>query len=101
MKEVTSALWFHGSKGAIGATALQLTTTTPHLQRGITVKADAGNSTNFIYVGKIGVTAGIAAPTTDGVKLAAGQEMFVECEDPSTVYVIGSTTDLACCWWGS
>lgn len=94
--------WVHGSKGSIGATALQLTATSVLLERGVTIKADAGNSTAFVYVGKSSaVTAGIAAPTTDGVKLAAGEEMFVECSDPSTIYVIGSTTSLACCWWGA
>ena len=70
MRIKTQGTIYHGSLGSIGATALQLTTTSRKLTQGVRVKADAGNSTNFVYVGLIGVTAGIAAPTTDGFKLA-------------------------------
>lgn len=84
-----------GSKGSIGATALQLTATSFKCSRGVKVKADAGNSTNFVFVGILGVTAGISAPTTDGYKLAVNEEVDIEIDDPSKLYVIGSTTSLA------
>ncbi len=92
---ITSGTILTGSKGSIGATALQLTTTSFACRRGVLVKADAGNSTNFIYVGILGVTAGIAAPTTDGYKLAVNESVDIAIDDPSKLYVIGSTSSLA------
>ena len=98
MRIKTQGTCYHGSLGSIGATALQLTATSRKLAQGVTVKADAGNAGNFIFVGLIGVTAGISAPTTDGFKLAAGQEIEIPIDDPSKIYVIGSTTGLAVSW---
>ena len=100
MRTITSGTLYHGSKASIGATALQLTSTSRSLNRGVKVKADAGNSTNFIFVGLSGVTAGTSAPTTDGYKLAAGEETELAIDDPSKIYVIGSTTGLAVSWIG-
>ena len=91
---------YHGSLGSIGATALQLTSVTRKLAQGVTIKADAGNAANFVFVGLVGVTAGISAPTTDGYKLAAGQEIEIAIDDPAKIYVIGSTTSLAVSWVG-
>jgi hypothetical protein len=99
-RTITSGKFYHGSKGSIGGTALQLTSTVTPLLRGITVKADAANSTAFVYVGNSNVTAGIAAPTTDGFKLAAGESVSFEIDDVSKVWVIGSTTGLAVSWIG-
>jgi len=87
-----------GSLASIGATALQLTSVSRKLLRGVKVKADSANSTNFVYVGLSGVTAGIAAPTTDGYKLAVNAEVEIPIDDPSKLYVIGSTTNLAVSW---
>ena len=87
-----------GSLGSIGATALQLTSTSFAAKKGVWVKGDAGNSTNFVFVGLLGVTAGISAPTTDGYKLAVNAEHFFQIDDPSKLYVIGSTTGLAVNW---
>lgn len=92
---------FHGSKGGIGATALQLTSINAYLSRGITIKADAGNGANFIHVGLSTVTAGIAAPATDGYKLAAGQEFNFPINNASLIYVIGTAPGLAVSWVGA
>lgn len=95
---ITQGTVYTGTLGSIGATALQLTATTRKLARGVRVRADDGNSTNFVYVGILGVTAGIAAPTTDGYKLKVSEAVDVQIDDPSKVYVIGSTTGLAVSW---
>ncbi len=97
---IASGVFVHGSKGSIGATALALTAVSSRLNRGVSVKADAGNS-GFVFVGGSAVTAGISAPTTDGYKLAGGEECFIEIDDPSRIFVIGSTTGQAVSWIGA
>ena len=100
MREISSTQWFHGSQ-AVGVTRTALTAVPNLCQRGVTIKADAGNGSAFVYVGKSTVTAGIAAAATDGFKLAAGQEVFIECSDPTSIYVIGSAGSLAVSWIGA
>lgn len=90
---ITSGSIVHGSKGSIGATALQLTTDPTPLRRGVTVKAALGNSTNKVYVGLAGVTADNTA-ATDGFELLGGDSVTIEIDAASKLYVIGSTTGL-------
>ena len=99
---VTDGTCFHGTKGAIGATALQLTAVSRKLNRGVVVKAAIDNTAGSkVYVGLLGVTAGVAAPTTDGFELAPGDAVAIPIDDPSKLYVIGSTTGLAVSWIGN
>lgn len=97
---VTSGTIVHGSLGSIGATALQLTTNSTSLRRGVTIKAAATNTTNKVYVGLSTVTAGVAAPTTDGFELVGGDSVSIEIDNASRLYIIGSTTGLAVSWIG-
>jgi hypothetical protein len=87
----------HGERTSIGATALQLTTTSFAARQGVEIRADAANGANFVYVGNSDVTAG-GTDATDGFKLAAGERVFIPIDDPSKVWVIGSTTGLAVSW---
>lgn len=82
----------HGSKASIGATALQLTTSTAVADKGVLIKASAANG-GIVYVGKSDVTAG-GTEATNGYPLAAGEEVVIPCDTPSKIYVIGSTTGL-------
>ena len=85
-----------GSLASIGGTALQLTTNATPLKRGVKIKAASANGANFLYVGLVGVTAGVAAPTTDGYQLAANAEVDIEIDDASRIYVIASASSQAC-----
>lgn len=87
----------HAEKTSIGATALQLTSTSMAARQGVEIRAAPANSTGIIYVGNSDVTAG-GTDATDGFALAAGERVFIPIDDPSKVYVIGSTTGLAVCW---
>ncbi len=84
----------HAEKTSIGATALQLTSTSFACRQGVEIKAAPANSTGIIYVGNSDVTAG-GTDATDGFALAAGERLFLPIDDPTKVYVIGSTTGLA------
>lgn len=65
------------SKASIGGTAVQLSATSTAVQYGVLVRAADAN-TAPIYIGYAStVTAGVAAPTTDGLPIAAGQAYFV------------------------
>ena len=101
MSQITAGTFYHGSLASIGATALQLTSTVTPLKRGIVVKASPGNANGtIVYVGKSTVTAGVAAPTTDGFPLSPGDSVSFETDDASKVYCIGSTTGLSVGWIG-
>lgn len=78
-----------GRKSSIGATALQLTATSTKCT-GVYVKA-ADDNTGKVYVGISTVTAD-SADATDGFPLSADTGVFVTIDDPSKLYVIGSTT---------
>ncbi len=99
----TKPAFYHGRLSAIGATPLQLTARTglPKLTRGIYVQAGAGNSTNKIYVGLGNTVTADAADTTDGYELAAGQSVLVPVDDPTQIWVVGSTTGLKAFWLGA
>lgn len=99
-KDITNQIVYTGSLAAIGATALRLAAidaTRRPLLRGVTVKA-VGANTGKVYVGLSTVTAGIAAPTTDGFELSAGDSVTLEIDDPSKIYVISTSTGQAVTW---
>ncbi len=79
----------HGRKSAIGTTAVQLTVTSTHAPRGVQLKASVANS-GTVYVGNSDVTAG-AADATDGFPLGAGEALFVPIDDPSKIYLVGTS----------
>lgn len=79
--------WDHG-RVSIGTSAAQVIAAATQAYKGINVKAGQSNA-GTIYVGKSDVTAGGTA-ATDGYPLAAGEELFVPTDNPSTVYAIAS-----------
>lgn len=103
MSQITEGTFVHGSLASIGASALQLSADTTPLKRGVVVKAAPStvNGSGIVYVGKSTVTAGFAAPTTDGFPLAAGESITIEVDRVSRLYCIGSTTGLAVSFMGS
>lgn len=86
----------HGSKGSVGAAAVQIVATKTRCFRGVQVKADSSN-TGVVYVGNSDVTAG-SAEATDGFPLSAGQGLFVPVQDAATVYVVGSSAGQKVYW---
>lgn len=94
IEDFTAVSGVTGSKSSIGATALQLTATSTHLYNGVEIKADAANSTGIVYVGFSSAITAAAADGTTGFQLVAGESRFFEIDDPSKIYVIGSTTGL-------
>lgn len=89
----TKGRFDHGSKSLIGATALQLTTSTVTADKGVLIKAAAANGGGIVYVGNSDVTAG-GTDATNGYPVAAGEEVVIPVDTPSSIYVIGSTTNL-------
>jgi hypothetical protein len=80
----------HGRKSSIGTTAVPLTATSVHAARGVQLKAASAN-TGTVYVGNSDVTAD-SADATDGFPLTPGEGLFLPVDDPSRVYVVGSTS---------
>jgi len=93
----TSRFFKTGAKTSIGTSAVQLTTTSNKAKKGVLVKAESSNGTGLVYVGDSTVTAG-TPDSTSGFELAASEWVLVEVEDPSLIYVIGSTTGLGVTW---
>ena len=78
-----------GTKGPIGTTtpsATQLTTTN-YAKKGVRIKALSTNPAT-IYVGKVGVTIGPGGGPTDGYPLAAGEQIDLPIQNPSTIYLL-------------
>lgn len=88
----------HGAKSSIGTTAVQLVSASTRVNRGVQVKAAAGNS-GKVFVGNADVTNG-SADATDGFELSAGQGLFVPTHDASNVWLIGSAADQKVFWFG-
>lgn len=85
-----------GRLSSIGTSAVQLISTTTGCNQGVTIKADANNA-GVVYIGRSTVTAN-SADGTDGFPLAAGEEIFIPCEDVSYLYAIASTTAQKIFW---
>ena len=59
------------------------------IKTGITVRAGSSN-TDFIYVGNSGMSGGV---TSAGYPLSKNESIFIECNNPSLVWVMGATGD--------
>ncbi len=79
---------FDHGRASIGTSAAQVIAAATQAYKGIQLKAGASNA-GTVYIGKSDVTAGGTA-ATDGYPLAAGEELFVPTDNPSTVYAIAS-----------
>ena len=85
-----------GAKGytkrvSVGAAAVQAASSQTQLNRGVIVKAGAGN-TGVVYVGfSSGVTANTAV-ATDGYPLAAAAEVGIPINDLSSVWFIADSS---------
>ncbi len=79
--------WDHG-RVVVGTSAVQVIAAATQAFKGIQVKAGPNNA-GIIYVGKSDVTDGDTV-ATDGYPLAAGEEIFIPTDNPSTVYAIAS-----------
>jgi len=92
-EDYTSTTLQSGSKASIGTTAAAICGTIVKKPRqGVLIKALSTN-TVVVYIGPSTVTAGVAAASTDGYPLAAGEEVFIFCDNPLTLYgVTGSST---------
>lgn len=84
----TQTSFDHGSKSAIGTTAVQMTTTSVVAKKGVLVKA-ANANTGTVYVGNSDVTAG-GTDATDGMELGAGEWTMVEVNNVNLIYLIAS-----------
>lgn len=90
---VSFGTFIHGAKSSIGATALALTATKPTtpIRAGVLIRASLSN-TGKVYVGASSSVTAASADSTDGFELGAGDSVMVETNDPTTIYLIGSTT---------
>lgn len=86
----------NGSNLDIDAAAEQLTTVDVHCYKGVLVKADDDNQGD-VYVGGAGVTAG-TVEATDGIRLKAGDSVFLPINHPASIYVIASVANQKA-WW--
>ena len=94
--KISAGVFDHGSKGSIGTSAIQITTTSVTTIRGVLIKAAIGNS-GTVYVGNSDVTADAVA-ATDGFELGAGDAVTVEVDNVNKVFVIGSATGQKVFW---
>lgn len=84
-----------GAKAAIAGVALQLTTTSAPINKGIVIQALSTN-TAPVYVGIAGVTA------ASGFPIAAGTTSpVIPVNDPSTLYVISTGGSQEVRWIGA
>jgi hypothetical protein len=82
----------HGGNSDIDTTAEQITTTSMASSGGVLVRADDSN-TGYLYLGNSDVTAGTDA--TQGIKLAAGESIFIPIDNANKIYAIGSAVNQA------
>lgn len=77
----------------VGATAVQLSTTSKPAGIGVLIKAGANNS-GFIYVGEAATVTALGTDAdTDGFELDAGESVLIPVDDANKIYVIGSDAD--------
>ena len=93
---LTFSKFYHGSKSAIGGTALVLTASKVNAATGVLVKAAIAN-TGQVYVGDSSVTAA-AADATSGFELNRGESVVMPVAKPSLIYVIGSAAGQKVFW---
>lgn len=65
-------------------------------KRGVKMKAGLANSGN-VFIGNIGVGYDVATASC-GYPLDAGEELFLECEDPTTIYASNSSANDVIHW---
>lgn len=83
--QISKRTWskFYTNHSTVGAGANQQLTAQPYdLKYGVYVRALSTNG-NTVYVGDSNVSA------SNGFPLAAGEDIWIPCEDATTVYVIG------------
>jgi len=88
--------WDHASKGSIGTSAVQITTSTFQCVKGMLIRADPAN-TGIVYIGQSDVTANSAA-ATDGLPLEAGDAVMIEVNQVNLVYAIASAAGQKVFW---
>ena len=99
-EDFTSTTLQTGSTASISTTAVQLVaaaavTTKP--RQGVKVKATAANTVT-VYIGISTVTAGVAAPTTDGYPLAAGESEWFPVDNPALLYARTASGTVSVSW---
>lgn len=92
-EDYTSTTFQTGSKASIGTTAAQLVgTVTLKPRQGVYVRATPTNTVP-VYIGKSTVTAGVAAPTTDGFPLYPTDPwVFFPCDNPAVLYGVTASS---------
>ena len=77
----------------VGLVAVQLTTAPRELTKGIWLKVPGAihtvTNTNSVYVGKANVTAD-SDVETGGYEVGLGEELFLDINDPSLLYVVSA-----------
>lgn len=87
----TSGLFTTGQNSDIDAAAEKLADRNIKCAFGVLVMAHKDNA-GIVYVGPEGVTAE-SADATDGIPLAANENIFIEIDNLNKVYVIASQAD--------
>lgn len=81
------------NQASCAQTAVQLTSTSRQILRGLTVKALAGNS-GIVYVGTSS-----AVTTANGYQLSAGNSCILPVQDQSQVWIISDSGTNSVCWY--
>lgn len=86
-----------GSLATVGTTAAALMSTVAKKPRqGMYVRWISGVT---VYIGPSTVTAGVAAPTTDGFSLGSGDPwLFIPCDNPLSVYFRTASSTATLCF---
>jgi len=87
----------HRSKSGIGTTAMQLTTTSTSVKKGVVIKA-ASSNTGIVYIGNSSVVTAGTNDATDGFELSAGESVTIEIDNVNKLYAIGSAINQKVYW---
>ena len=96
---VPRSIFGHGRKSNIGTSVVTLVDASIKTERGVLIKAAAGN-TGKVYIGTNTSITADTTDATDGFELSAGDFIEVEINDVRSVHLIASAADQKVFWVG-
>jgi len=91
IREVTVTS-FKPGQTTVGTTAVQLTSESTPIKKGVVIKADDDN-TGSVYIGKDNTVS-----TTTGFRLDAGQGIAIEVDDASKIWLVADADSQKVHW---
>lgn len=86
-----------GSKNSIGTTAVQMSSTSYAVRRGVLIKASNVN-VGRVYVGDDNTVTQNTNASTDGFELGPGQEVIIPVTNVNVIYLVASQAGQKVFW---